>query len=299
MPLTEKEFILPDGYDEEKRKYLNRKHTGGLVNAKGNSYEEKYLLFQILSRMGDSEANTQETIFYPQVKNRAVDDLVIQEYDNHLIYHQLKDSQKLKWSDGGKRYTILDDFKEQEYISSNLGEDFELKIVASNNECEILRSEIPNDLTHTSKEHFPAITTYELIQYYEDYCICLEKLLTNTTFDQKLSLCNCIRGIISNEEQKPVSTSDVWACMSQIKSMFEITSINSDESPYNPHQLIKSFGSDVKSTTCNIQNNHMDVKVQFANNATLEYGCSVSDDFLQSFLANSCPQVLTFSQPQI
>lgn len=299
MALSTKEFILPEGYDENKSKYINRKHLGGIVNAKGNSYEEKYLLLQILSRIGGSEANTLETIYYSQVKNRTVDDLVIQEHNNHLIYHQLKDSINLKWSDGGKSYTILDDFKEQESISAKLGEDFELKIVASNSECDILKSNIPDDLSHTTKEHFPAISFYELIQNVEGYRTGLENLLPGSSLDQKIDVCKCLLGHISYEEQKPVSTSDIWNAMSNIKSTFELIRIDSKESPYNPYQQIKDYGTNITSTECVIQNNHMDVKVHLANGATIEYSCSVSDDFLQDILTNNCPQIRTITHPQL
>lgn len=281
------DFQLPDEYPLAKIKYLKRKHTGGVVNAKGNTYEEKYLVAQILCRMGENPATADVAVFYPQVANRAVDDLVIQEANMHLTYHQLKESQTLSWSDGGKTNTILDDFKDQETISNALGEDFELKIVASNPECEILTNAVPSDLDHTSIEHFPNSTYYELAQQNHYYVEGLNKILPeDATLDQRINVCKIIIGHIGIKERNPITISDVWNSLNDYKEMFTVAKITSESSPYLPEYLMSISGGNIKQAKYTVQDKRMDVEMQLINGAKLTYSCELTQEIEEKLLSN-------------
>ena len=281
------DFKLPDKYPLAKRQYLKRKHTGGVVNAKGNTYEEKYLVAQILCRMGDSPTTSDDAVFYPQVNNRAVDDLVIQEANKHLTYHQLKDSQKLQWSDGGKTNTILDDFKDQETISNTLGEDYELKIVVSNPECEILSNAVPTELKHTSIEHFPNSTYYELAQQNHYYVEGLNKILPkDATLDQRINVCKIIVGHIGIEERNPITILDVWNSLNHNKEVFTVAKITSETSTYLPECLMSISKGNIKQAKYTVLDKRMDVEMQLINGAKLTYSCELTQEIEEKLFSN-------------
>lgn len=281
------DFQLPEGYPLNKIKYLQHKHTGGVVNAKGNTYEEKYLVAQILCRMGESPATTAETVFYPQVAKRAVDDLVIQDANMHLTYHQLKESQSLSWSDGGKTNTILDDFRDQENISNLLGEDYELKIVASNPECEILSNEVPADLEHTSLEHFPNSTYYELAQENHYYVEGLNRILPeDATLDQRINVCKIIVGHIGIEERNPIRLLDVRNSLIDCNEIFTVAKITSESSPYLPECLMSISEGTIKQAKYTVLDKRMDVEMQLVNGAKLTYSCELTQEIEEKLLSN-------------
>lgn len=281
------DFLLPDGYPLAKIKYLKRKHTGGVVNAKGNTYEEKYLVAQILCRMGESPTTSNDAVFYPQVNNRAVDDLVIQEANMHLTYHQLKEAQKLSWTDGGKTNTILDDFKDQEAMSNTLGEDYELKIVASNPECEILSNAVPTDLKHTSIEHFPNSTYYELAQQNHYYVEGLNKILPEeATLDQRINVCKIIVGHIGIEERNPIRLLDVRNSLIDYKEIFTVAKITSESSPYLPECLMSISEGNIKQAKYTVLDKRMDIEMQLVNGAKLTYSCELTQEIEEKLLSN-------------
>jgi hypothetical protein len=77
-----------------------------------------------------------------------IDDLVIEANGNKRNwYYQLKDIQKLDWSDG-KSYPMKDDFRHQHAICSRAGIEAFLRLVVSEREvCDHLESTVPADLT--------------------------------------------------------------------------------------------------------------------------------------------------------
>lgn len=67
--------------------------------------------------------------FTSQLEECFVDDLLIEESNTaHRIYHQIKDVKNLSW----QTKQLKHDFERQMDISSEMGENFELKLVHSN-----------------------------------------------------------------------------------------------------------------------------------------------------------------------
>lgn len=81
-----------------------------------------------------------------------MDDLLIA-HPNNIVYHQLKDTATLKWSDGGSR-TIQSDFEHQIAECKERDEAFALKLVYS--AMGSMVSDIPDSIRdYTSVENFP------------------------------------------------------------------------------------------------------------------------------------------------
>ena len=137
---------------EEDSRYLNNKHSGGLNNQKGSLYEDFYAVYQIVSCIANYKKSLDAVGFQTQLKDTYVDDLLIA-YPNTNIYHQLKDTQILKWIDGSRR-TIQSDFEHQIADCKERDETFALKLVHSASKSNV--ADIPPTLTtYTSTELFP------------------------------------------------------------------------------------------------------------------------------------------------
>lgn len=137
---------------EEDAKYLANKHRGGENNQKGGLYEDLYAVYQIVSCIADYKTSLDVVAFQTQLKDTYVDDLLIAHPGNN-VYHQLKDTETLKWSSGSGR-TIQSDFEHQIADCKERDESFALKLVYSA-ACSGV-SEIPESIKdYTSVENFP------------------------------------------------------------------------------------------------------------------------------------------------
>ena len=112
----------------EERTYLKNKHKGGKNNSKGAAYESFYATYKIALLIDRYIKQLDDVRLTSQLENCFVDDLLIVEPDAHRTYHQLKDVKDLTWNTKKLRY----DFKRQKDISSEVDENFELKLVHSN-----------------------------------------------------------------------------------------------------------------------------------------------------------------------
>lgn len=112
----------------EERTYLKNKHKGGKNNSKGVNYENFYATYKIALIIDRYIKQLDNVRLTSQLENCFVDDLLIVEPDAHRTYHQLKDVKDLTWNTKKLRY----DFKRQKDISSEVDENFELKLVHSN-----------------------------------------------------------------------------------------------------------------------------------------------------------------------
>lgn len=137
---------------EEDSKYLDNKHKGGQNNQKGSLYEDFYAVYQIVSCIAKYKKSLDTIGFQTQLKDTFVDDLLIA-CPSSNIYHQLKDTHTLKWTDGSSR-TIQSDFEHQIADCKERDETFALKLVHSASKSNV--ADIPQTLTsYTSTELFP------------------------------------------------------------------------------------------------------------------------------------------------
>ena len=146
---------------EEDAKYLANKHRGGENNQKGGLYEDFYAVYQIVSYIANYKTSLDTVAFQTQLEDTYVDDLLIAHPTNN-IYHQLKDTETLKWSSGSSR-TIQSDFEHQIADCKERDESFALKLVYSATNSMV--SDIPESVKDcTSVENFPhAVDMNQLI----------------------------------------------------------------------------------------------------------------------------------------
>ncbi len=136
----------------EDAKYLANKHQGGRSNQKGSLYEDYYAVYQIVSCLARYKTSLDAVAFQTQLEDTYVDDLLIA-HPNNIVYHQLKDTATLKWSDGGSR-TIQSGFEHQIAECKERDEAFALKLVYS--AMGSMVSDIPDSIRdYTSVENFP------------------------------------------------------------------------------------------------------------------------------------------------
>lgn len=136
----------------QEKKYLKNKHKGGNNNSKGNIYESFYTTYCIALFMNSHITQLDSVHFTSQLEECFVDDLLIEESNTaHRIYHQIKDVKNLSWQTKRLQY----DFERQMDISSEMGENFELKLVHSNSSTMV--TPIPEEIVpSTSVSFFPA-----------------------------------------------------------------------------------------------------------------------------------------------
>jgi len=137
---------------EDDAKYLANKHRGGENNQKGSLYEDFYAVYQIVSCIASYKNSLDAVAFQTQLEDTYVDDLLIAHPSNN-VYHQLKDTETLKWSDGSSR-TIQSDFEHQVADCKERDEKFALKLVYSASGSMV--SDVPDSIKgYTSVENFP------------------------------------------------------------------------------------------------------------------------------------------------
>lgn len=137
---------------EEEARYLANKHRGGENNQKGGLYEDFYAVYQIVSCIADYKTSLDAVAFQTQLEDTYVDDLLIAHHSIN-VYHQLKDTETLKWSTGESR-TIQSDFEHQIADCKERDENFALKLVYSATGSNV--SDIPDSIEgYTSVENFP------------------------------------------------------------------------------------------------------------------------------------------------
>lgn len=148
MEITKEDVIRA----EDDAKYLANKHRGGENNQKGGLYEDFYAVYQIVSCIARYKSSLGTVAFQTQLEDTYVDDLLIA-HSSSNIYHQLKDTRELKWSDGGGR-TIQSDFEHQIADCKERDEEFALKLVYSATGSNV--TDIPESIKdYSSVENFP------------------------------------------------------------------------------------------------------------------------------------------------
>ena len=146
--------------------------------------------------------------FTSQLEECFVDDLLIEELSTaHRIYHQIKDVKSLSWQTKRLQY----DFERQMSISSELGEDFELKLIHSNSSTMV--TSIPEKIvSNTSVSFFPAEKSLnQLILSYHPFKEAIQNItvLGEAKDDELLGIAETILGIWTGREQKNISLKDI------------------------------------------------------------------------------------------
>ena len=116
-------------FDDTVVQYLSNKNRGGTSNAKGNTYENFFAVYQLalLSRI-IIEYN-KEVTFSSQI-TAFVDDLIIDcKDDSTLRHYQLKNGSSVTWGEGVK--SIFDDFKKQYELNHTISRESEINLVVS------------------------------------------------------------------------------------------------------------------------------------------------------------------------
>ncbi|MBC7882013.1 MAG: hypothetical protein H7Y37_11860 [Anaerolineae bacterium] len=138
--------------------YVNNKHSGGQNNAKGNSFENYFTLFQI-AELAHEFFDTQESVIFSAQILAFLDDLVIVlPRRKEVRNHQIKDIADLSWGKTGLR-TLVDDFEKQH--SLNLALDYStskcLMVVSQEHVYQKLKEAMPENIKDfTQVSYFPA-----------------------------------------------------------------------------------------------------------------------------------------------
>ena len=188
----------------QEKKYLKNKHKGGNNNSKGNIYESFYTIYCIALFMNSHITQLDSVYFTSQLEECFVDDLLIEESNTaHWIYHQIKDVKNLSW----QTKQLKHDFERQMDISSEMGENFELKLVHSNSPTMV--TPIPEEIvSSTSVSFFPAEKSLnQLILSYPPFKNAIQNItvLGEAKDDELLGIAEAILGVWTGLEQKNIS----------------------------------------------------------------------------------------------
>lgn len=192
----------------QERRYLKNKHKVGKNNSKGNIYENLYTTYCIALFI-NSHINQLDVVHLTtQLEGCFVDDLLIEEQNTaHRIYHQIKDVKDLSW----KTKRLQSDFERQMDISSEAGENFELKLVHSNSPSMV--TPIPEKIVPcTSTDFFPAEKSInQLILSYSPFKKAIQNISASgkAEDDELLGIAEAILGIWMGREQKNVSLHEI------------------------------------------------------------------------------------------
>ena len=199
MPISSKE-----------RTYLKNKHRGGNNNSKGNVYENFYATYCIALLINSHISQLDVVYLTTQLEGCFVDDLLIEEQDKdtaHRIYHQIKDVKDLTW----KTKRLQHDFERQMDISSEAGENFELKLVHSNSSSTV--TPIPEKIAAcTSTCFFPAEKSInQLILSYSPFKDAIQNISASgrAEDDELLGIAEAILGVWMSREQKGASLYEI------------------------------------------------------------------------------------------
>lgn len=124
--------LLTDTFGEkskEHNEYLKNKWKGGANNAKGNSYENFYSIYQIAKSFNEN-SDYESTLFSSQLFGFIDDLLIAQTKNNREAFFQIKDDQTITWRTG--KHPIETDFFNQSQVLQKKGVNSYLGLVVSN-----------------------------------------------------------------------------------------------------------------------------------------------------------------------
>ncbi len=198
---------------DEDCKYLTNKHKGGIANAKGNLYEDYYVVFQIVSCLARYKNQMDCVSFQSQLENTFVDDLLIA-HPSKNVYHQIKNTKSIRWNTVALSRTIASDFEKQIEDCIERDEDFALKLIYSAINSDV-KDTIPTSIKkYTSAEFFPYKDDLNaLLLISKDFQSVLMQISARgelTTMDELSNLATIFLGVWrKNGNGKRMSLSDI------------------------------------------------------------------------------------------
>lgn len=116
-------------FDEEVVSYLTNKNRGGTSNAKGNTYENFFAVYQIALLSQIVIENNKDIRCSSQIL-AFVDDLIVDCQDETPLRHyQMKNSPSVSWGEGLS--SISDDFNKQYELNQSISRESEINLVVS------------------------------------------------------------------------------------------------------------------------------------------------------------------------
>ncbi|SHN33758.1 hypothetical protein [Chitinophaga sp. CF418] len=142
-----------------KSTYLQKKHSGGAINQKGNDYEIVFACLKIMQLIARFRSHLSSIIVSSQGKG-YVDDFWVQNQvpgEPLETCYQLKTSQKLSWGRPTNQGTLSFDFHNQKNSLIKKGIDFRLELVVSKRKVfKSMKYSLPNTLSKVcTVYHFP------------------------------------------------------------------------------------------------------------------------------------------------
>jgi len=130
--------------------YLKNKNKGGIVNEKGNTYENFFAVYKISVLSKDVLENEKQIVLASQIM-AFVDDLIINDIQENIYQHyQLKNTASLTWGSGLR--SIADDFAKQYNLNQTVSKQSEMTLVVSNFQLrDRLANQIPQQIAEFSK----------------------------------------------------------------------------------------------------------------------------------------------------
>jgi hypothetical protein len=150
--------IISELFGDAVLDYVNNKHRGGQNNAKGNSFENYFTLFQI-AELACEFFETDETVIFSSQILTFLDDLVITlPQRKEVRNHQIKDIEDLSWGKAELR-NLADDFEKQHRLNLELEYSTStcFMVVSRINVHQKLKNAIPESIkSFTQVSHFPS-----------------------------------------------------------------------------------------------------------------------------------------------
>ncbi|MEQ8753275.1 MAG: hypothetical protein RID09_07120 [Coleofasciculus sp. G1-WW12-02] len=130
--------------------YLKNKNKGGMVNEKGNTYENFFAVYKISVLSKDVLEKEKQIVLASQIM-AFVDDLIINDIQENIYQHyQLKNTASLRWGSGLR--SIADDFAKQYNLNQAVSKQSEMTLVVSKSQLrDRLANQIPQPVAEFSK----------------------------------------------------------------------------------------------------------------------------------------------------
>lgn len=137
-------------FENEVLDYLKNKNKGGMVNEKGNTYENFFAVYKISVLSKDVLENEKQIVLASQIM-AFVDDLIINDIQENIYQHyQLKNTASLTWGSGLR--SIADDFAKQYNLNQAVSKQSEITLVVSNAQLrDRLANKIPQQIAEFSE----------------------------------------------------------------------------------------------------------------------------------------------------
>lgn len=138
---------------KKNKTYLSRKQRGGEANKRGNTYENYFAVYKIISTI-NAEPTSLHSIYVSSQVNSFVDDFYVHDQLSTLhSYYQLKTNATLSW--GNTFGSLFFNFKMQKKQEKYAKKKFQLNLIVSDSQlCKSLEIAIPKEIKKNTSVHF-------------------------------------------------------------------------------------------------------------------------------------------------